>query len=601
MLDFWERAALAYRGDGTRQAWDTGTSRIYDDDTDRRAARRARRRSPTTSTGPQVKRFNATLVNHLFLLYFDTRAGYGDTGPYAVPGPARADRSLVRDFYRLADGDFPWSTSPADVPYHHLTAALVLDDVQSTFTDFGTSNHTPEDYLDRLVGFGLYTTDGLPPGELRPVPAEEHDDIVAAVRKAQAQHYRNIAAMDRDEKIRAGAYVYFSFLRPFAEIAGVADELDWSVPRDLPEPLYELMSAMQGENAGVPEDEAYYELYPEDDAVSDRPPAVDAARRRRAGPPAGRGAALGRVLVLRLHRPRGHARRLRAPRPLPEPRRGLVLGLPRRRGPAARDRDRPRGGAARRPPSLEIRADGPVGRPRRRDAVRPHDPRLRGVRGRASTTRRRSTATSAATGCRSASTSSGRPTAAASTRGSARPATRCPCNVHGEILVGDETIDFDGIGQRDHSWGVRDWWSLGWVWTAGGLEDGTRFHTARIRVPGLEAFAPGLRAAARWRRRADRRVHGRGGARRARLPHHGARRVRPARHGHRAALLQPRAPGRRRRHGHPARPLPAGAVPLRDGRRPVRRRLDRVEPTGRLTTVTAIPVHLAATRVHLGG
>ena len=65
------------------------------------------------------------------------------------------------------------------------------------------------------------------------------------------------------------------------------------------------------------------------------------------------------------------------------------------------------------------------------------------------------------------------------------------CNVHGEILVGDETIDFDGIGQRDHSWGVRDWWSLGWVWTAGGLEDGTRFHTARIRVPGMEAFAPG--------------------------------------------------------------------------------------------------------------
>ena len=170
----------------------------------------------------QVKRFNATLVNHLFLLYFDTRAGYGDTGPYAVPGhPGRS--LLVRDFYRLAEGDFPWSTVARDVPYHHLTAALVLDDVQSTFTDFGTSNHTPEDYLDRLVAFGLYTTDGLPPGELRPVPADEHDSIVAAVRKAQAQHYRNIAAMERDEKIRAGAYVYFSFLRPFAEIAGVAD------------------------------------------------------------------------------------------------------------------------------------------------------------------------------------------------------------------------------------------------------------------------------------------------------------------------------------------------------------------------------------------
>ena len=109
--------------------------------------------------------------------------------------------------------------------------------------------------------------DGLPPGELRAVPEEERGAIVGAVRAAQAQHYRNIAAMSRDEKIRAGAYVYFSFLRPFAEIAGVADELDWTVPRDIPEPLYELLSAMQGENAGVPpEDEAYYERYPDEGA-----------------------------------------------------------------------------------------------------------------------------------------------------------------------------------------------------------------------------------------------------------------------------------------------------------------------------------------------
>ena len=261
VLDFWERAALAYRSDGTRQAWDTGTSRIYDDAT---VAALLEGVAPIADDDHRsaVKRFNATLVNHLFLLYFDTRAGYGDTGPYAVPG--QPDRSLlVRDFYRLAEGDFPWSTVAKDVPYHHLTAALVLEDVQSTFTDFGTSNHTPEDYLDRLVGFGLYTTDDLPPGELRPVPAEEHAGIVAAVRTAQSQHYRNIAAMDRDEKIRAGAYVYFSFLRPFAELAGVADDLDWTVPRDLPEPVYQLMSAMEGDNAGVPEDEAYYERYPE--------------------------------------------------------------------------------------------------------------------------------------------------------------------------------------------------------------------------------------------------------------------------------------------------------------------------------------------------
>jgi hypothetical protein len=263
VLDFWERAALAYRGDdGTRQAWDTGTSTPYPDDLVAVLLRDVASIADDEHRAV-VKRFNATLVNHLFLMYFDTRAGYGDTGPYAVPGqPERT--LLVRDFYRLSKGDFPWSDVAASVPYHHLTAALVLEDVRSTFTDFGTSNHTPEDYLDHLVGFALYTTDDLPPGQLRLVPEEEYDGIVAAVRAAQSQHYRNIAAMTRDEKIRAGAYVYFTFLRPFAEIAGVADELDWTVPRDLPEHVYAFMSAMQGENAGVPEeDAAYYERYPE--------------------------------------------------------------------------------------------------------------------------------------------------------------------------------------------------------------------------------------------------------------------------------------------------------------------------------------------------
>jgi hypothetical protein len=262
VLDFWERAALAYRADGTRQAWDTGTATPYDEHTIA-ALLAGVATIEDDEHRAQVKRFSATLVNHLFLLYFDTRAGYGDTGPYPVPGqPGRT--LLVRDFYRLAQGDFPWSDVAAEVPYHHLTAALVLDGVASTFTDFGTSNHTPEGYLDHLVGFALYTTDGLPPGELRLVDPAEYDGIVAAVRTAQSRHYRNIAAMTRDEKIRAGAYVYFTFLRPFAEMAGIADELDWTVPRDLPDPIYELMSAMQGENAGVPDEGDYYAPYPEE-------------------------------------------------------------------------------------------------------------------------------------------------------------------------------------------------------------------------------------------------------------------------------------------------------------------------------------------------
>jgi hypothetical protein len=170
---------------------------------------------------------------------------------------------LVRDFYRLAQSDFPWSHVAAAVPYQNLTAAIVLDDVSFRVTDFGTSNHTPEDYLDHVVSFGLFTTDGCAPGEVRPVPDSDHAEIVAAVRDAQRAHYRNIAAMSRDEKIRCGAYVYFTFLRPFAQEAGVDGALDWTVPRDLPDPVYEMVSAIEGDNAGTIEDDAdYYPLIP---------------------------------------------------------------------------------------------------------------------------------------------------------------------------------------------------------------------------------------------------------------------------------------------------------------------------------------------------
>lgn len=51
-----------------------------------------------------------------------------------------------------------------------------------------------------------------------------------------------------------------------------------------------------------------------------------------------------------------------------------------------------------------------------------------------------------------------------------------PCRVHGEVLVGQERIELDGVGQRDHSWGVRDWWTTGWCWSALHLDDGAHLH-----------------------------------------------------------------------------------------------------------------------------
>jgi len=66
-----------------------------------------------------------------------------------------------------------------------------------------------------------------------------------------------------------------------------------------------------------------------------------------------------------------------------------------------------------------------------------------------------------------------------------------PCRVHGEVLVGAERIEIDGLGQRDHSWGVRDWWTYGWSWTAGRLDDGTRFHGVDVVIDETPLYGTG--------------------------------------------------------------------------------------------------------------
>lgn len=253
VLDFWRRAAAAYRGDGTLQAWDAGlTSHPYAEDV---VSELVAGTSPTDDAARSaIKKLNATLVAYLFLMYFDTRVGAGDSGPYRLDDGRTL---LVRDYYQLAESDFAWSHVAAGVPYRNLTAALVLDGVDVRVNDWGTSLTEPEDYLDHLVSFGLYTTDG-PDRALRPVAASEWDGLLAAVRKAQAAHYRQVAAMDRRQKIDAGAYVYFSFLRPFAQVAGIADELDWTVPRDTVGPLYDALEPFTGEGASIEVDVPYY-------------------------------------------------------------------------------------------------------------------------------------------------------------------------------------------------------------------------------------------------------------------------------------------------------------------------------------------------------
>ena len=59
--------------------------------------------------------------------------------------------------------------------------------------------------------------------------------------------------------------------------------------------------------------------------------------------------------------------------------------------------------------------------------------------------------------------------------------------VEGEMVIGDERIEVRCPGERDHSWGVRDWWAFPWLWSSGRLDDGTWFHAVRSLVTGAGA------------------------------------------------------------------------------------------------------------------
>jgi hypothetical protein len=72
------------------------------------------------------------------------------------------------------------------------------------------------------------------------------------------------------------------------------------------------------------------------------------------------------------------------------------------------------------------------------------------------------------------------------------PRYEIPCTVSGTVSFGDTTVEVSGVpGQRDHSWGVRDWWSMDWVWSALHLRDGTHLHGVDLRIPGAPPMGVG--------------------------------------------------------------------------------------------------------------
>ncbi len=76
-----------------------------------------------------ISRLNALLTSYLFLLWFDTRSGYQDTGPYPL---ADGRTLLLRAYNRLGVSHFPWSAEvSAAMPQREVLGAFVLRDTQA--------------------------------------------------------------------------------------------------------------------------------------------------------------------------------------------------------------------------------------------------------------------------------------------------------------------------------------------------------------------------------------------------------------------------------------------------------------------------------------
>jgi hypothetical protein len=56
-----------------------------------------------------------------------------------------------------------------------------------------------------------------------------------------------------------------------------------------------------------------------------------------------------------------------------------------------------------------------------------------------------------------------------------------PCVVDGNITLGGETFQLRAVpGERNHSWGPRNWWVSDWVWSGLHFEDGTHIFTVAL-------------------------------------------------------------------------------------------------------------------------
>jgi phosphohistidine swiveling domain-containing protein len=226
VVDFWRRLTLAHRGDGTLDYKDAGfTNRYLAPEVVQELV--AGGAALDDGSARLLKRLNATASGYTFLYFCESRVGVCDSGPYPL---ADGRAVLVRDFLSLGPSawDYPWARDLRP-PYQGLTLALTFDPTAfSSFeiNDWGTTFTEPDQLFGAVREAAVFGH--APDGARHRLGPAEWEGPVTGLGEAHVGLYRRFMDMDRRERILAATRMYTSGLRPFAEVAGATDAVDWS-------------------------------------------------------------------------------------------------------------------------------------------------------------------------------------------------------------------------------------------------------------------------------------------------------------------------------------------------------------------------------------
>jgi hypothetical protein len=244
VVDWCERFASTYHRRNahiwTLEAWDTSQDHeervLQVFEADAHEADDALRRA--------AARFIAVGTQYAFLVHCESRVGLQSVGPYRLDGQRLMH---TRDFMKLSECDFSWLDGiGTDNPYNNLTVVIITDGVAIEINDFATAYTTPEQYQDRIIGVGLYSSDFLcdryqPVGmDSRRELIDTLEEITEAMKGATAKLYHRFAEMSFDQMVEAGVYAYFQAAADVAHMAASYRQREWEMIDDRTRRLWEL-------------------------------------------------------------------------------------------------------------------------------------------------------------------------------------------------------------------------------------------------------------------------------------------------------------------------------------------------------------------------